>query len=85
MPPSVKEEIVVITIGGAKMKVLKILFSLAELFAAICLIVKVSLMTSSNMSLIQIFAVINMLGGVFGLMFDVGMRTSKAVTQLIKK
>ena len=67
------------------MKVLKILFTLAELFAAICLIVKVSLMITTNMPPIQIFAVINMLAGVFGLMFDVGVRTSKALTQIIRK
>ena len=64
------------------MKVIKILFTLAELFAAICLIVKVSLMTQANMTMIQIFAVINMLAGVFGLMFDAGLRTGKALTQL---
>lgn len=63
------------------MEVLKILFSLAELVAAICLIVKVSLMTSTNMTPLQIFAVINMLAGVFGLMFDIGIRISKALTQ----
>ena len=67
------------------MKVLKILFTLAELFAAICLIVKVSLMITTNMPPIQIFAVINMLAGVFGLMFDVGVRTSKALTRLIRR
>ena len=64
------------------MKVLKILFTLAELFGAICLIIKVSLMTSTNMTMIQIFAVVNMLAGVFGLMFDAGLRTGKALTQL---
>ena len=63
------------------MKVIKILFSLAELFAAVCLIIKVSLMISTNMTPLQIFAVINMLAGVFGLMFDIGIRISKALTQ----
>ena len=67
------------------MKVLKILFTLAELFAAICLIVKVSLMITTNMPPIQIFAVINMLAGVFGLMFDIGIRISKALTRLIRR
>ena len=63
------------------MKVLKILFTLTEFVAAICLIVKVSLMITTNMSPLQIFAVINMLAGVFGLMFDIGIRISKALTQ----
>ena len=63
------------------MKVIKILFSLAELFAAVCLIIKVSLMITTNMPPLQIFAVINMLAGVFGLMFDIGIRISKALTQ----
>lgn len=63
------------------MKVLKILFTLAEFAAAICLIVKVSLMITTNMLPLQIFAVINMLAGVFGLMFDIGIRISKALTQ----
>lgn len=63
------------------MKVLKILFTLAEFAAAICLIVKVSLMITTNMPPLQIFAVINMLAGVFGLMFDIGIRISKALTQ----
>lgn len=63
------------------MKVLKILFTLAEFIAAICLIVKVSLMITTNMPPLQIFAVINMLAGVFGLMFDVGIRISKALTR----
>ena len=63
------------------MKVLKILFTLAEFIAAICLIVKVSLMITTNMPPLQIFAVINMLAGVFGLMFDIGIRISKALTQ----
>jgi len=63
------------------MKVLKILFTLAEFAAAICLIVKVSLMITTNMSPLQIFAIINMLAGVFGLMFDIGIRISKALTQ----
>lgn len=63
------------------MKVLKILFTLAEFIAAICLIVKVLLMITTNMPPLQIFAVINMLAGVFGLMFDIGIRISKALTQ----
>ena len=63
------------------MKVLKILFTLAEFIAAICLIVKVSLMITTNMPPLQIFAVINMLAGVFGLLFDVGIRISKALTR----
>lgn len=63
------------------MKVLKILFTLAEFAAAICLIVKVSLMITTNMPPLQIFAVINMLAGVFGLIFDIGIRISKALTQ----
>lgn len=63
------------------MKVLKILFTLAEFIAAICLIVKVLLMITTNMPPLQIFAVINMLAGVFGLMFDVGIRISKALTR----
>ena len=63
------------------MKVLKILFTLTEFAAAICLIVKVSLMITTNMPPLQIFAVINMLAGVFGLMFDIGIRISKVLTQ----
>lgn len=63
------------------MKVIKILFTLAELFGAVCLIVKILLMIQVNMTPLQIFAVINMLAGVVGLMFDVGIRTSKALTQ----
>mgnify|MGYP003399145828 FL=1 len=63
------------------MKVLKILFTLAEFIAAICLIVKVLLMITTNMPPLYIFAVINMLAGVFGLMFDVGIRISKALTR----
>ena len=63
------------------MKVLKILFTLTEFAAAICLIVKVSLMITTNMPPLQIFAVINMLAGVFGLMIDIGIRISKALTQ----
>lgn len=52
-----------------------------EFAAAICLIVKVLLMITTNMPPLQIFAVINMLAGVFGLMFDIGIRISKALTQ----
>ena len=63
------------------MKVLKILFTLTEFAAAICLIVKVSLMITTNMPPLQIFAVINMLAGVIGLMFDIGFRISKALTR----
>lgn len=63
------------------MKVLKILFTMLEFAAAICLIVKVLLMITTNMPPLQIFAVINMLAGVFGLMFDIGIRISKALTQ----
>lgn len=62
------------------MKVIKILFIMLEFAAAICLIVKVSLMITTNMPPLQIFAVINMLAGVIGLMFDIGFRINKALT-----
>ena len=62
------------------MKVLKILFTMLEFVAAICLIVKVSLMITTNMPL-KIFAVISMLAVVFGLMLDIGIRVGKALTR----
>ena len=64
------------------MKVLKILFMLLELVAAIVVGIKASLMITTNMTPLQIFAVVNLLVVEFGLMSDIGSQTRHA---LIKK
>lgn len=64
------------------MKVLKILFTLLELVAAIAVGIKASLMITTNMTPLQIFAVVNLLAVEFGLMFDICSQIRHA---LIKK
>lgn len=64
------------------MKVLKILFMLLELVAAIVVGIKALLMITTNMMPLQPFAVVNLLVVEFELMFDIGSQTIHA---LIKK